>query len=130
MNETMTETIIDIDRISTGVEGANVDEDIIFTNEALTEINRIIAENNVPEHYHLRLGTKGGGCAGMSYILGFDSRVNEEDRTYKLNNLKFVMDSKSLFYLMGVTVDFVENEQGRGFVFNSPNDYGTCGCQN
>ena len=130
MNETMTETAVDIERISTGVEGADAGEDIMLTITAINEINRIIAENNVPEHYHLRLGTKGGGCAGMSYILGFDSRINEEDKTYNLNNIKFVIDSKSLFYLMGVTVDFIENEQGRGFVFNSPNDYGTCGCQN
>ncbi len=126
----MTETAVDIERISTGVEGADAGEDIMLTITAINEINRIIAENNVPEHYHLRLGTKGGGCAGMSYILGFDSRINEEDKTYNLNNIKFVIDSKSLFYLMGVTVDFIENEQGRGFVFNSPNDYGTCGCQN
>jgi iron-sulfur cluster assembly protein len=51
------------------------------------------------------------------------------DREYLIGNLRIVIDRRSLFYLMGVTLDFLETPQGKGFVFSNPNNLPTCGCQ-
>ena len=92
-------------------------------------INIIKSENNVPEDFFLRIGTRGGGCSGMSYTLGFDSELDlDTDRQFITNNVNMVIDAKSLFYLMGVTLDFVEGPEGSGFVFHNPNNAHTCGC--
>lgn len=128
MTETLTETAVEFERISTGVNGADADEDILISQSAINEINNILESNNVPDGYFLRIGTRGGGCSGMNYVLGFDARTGEEDREFELNNLKIIIDSKSLFYMMGVKIDFVDDAQGKGFTFLSPNSGMTCGC--
>ena len=119
---------IEVELIQSGVTGTEEQDAILITRTALDKINSIKAENSVPEDYLLRLGTQSGGCSGMNYILGFDSEVNDNDKLIKLNNLNLVIDNKSLFYLMGVTLDFVDDVHGSGFVFNNPNNAKTCGC--
>ena len=128
MTDTMTETMVDYERIATGVSGADAGEDILISKSAIDEIHNILETSKVPDGYFLRIGTKGGGCSGMSYVLGFDARMGEEDRIFTSSNLRIVIDSKSLFYMMGVTIDFIDNEQGKGFSFLSPNSSMTCGC--
>jgi len=78
--------------------------------------------------YGLRVGVKGGGCSGMSYTLGFDATSKELDRIYETQGVKVFVDPKSLFYLMGVTLDYSDGLNGRGFTFNNPNATKTCGC--
>jgi iron-sulfur cluster assembly protein len=119
---------VDFERIPTGIEGSSLDDDIIITHKAIEVINSIRQENNVPENFFLRIATRGGGCSGMSYNLGFDSETDEMDRTFNAENISLVVDAKSLFYLMGVTLDYTEGPHGSGFVFNNPNDMPTCGC--
>ncbi|MGE5480477.1 MAG: HesB/IscA family protein [Chloroflexota bacterium] len=116
--------------LPTMINGAPADEPIKVTEAALEKIMEIRKENSVPAEYYLRLGTRSGGCHGMNYILGFDAALDEGDRSFKLGDLELVVDSKSVFYLMGVTLDFMSNEYGSGFVFNNPNDSHTCGCGN
>jgi len=128
MNNTMTDTVVDFERIASGVSGADAEEDILISQSAINEIHNILETSNVPDGYFLRIGTKGGGCSGMSYVLGFDARMGDEDRVFTSSNLRIVIDSKSLFYMMGVTIDFIDNEQGKGFSFLSANDSLTCGC--
>lgn len=119
---------IEVELIQTGVTGTEEQDALMITRTALDKINSIKAENSVPEDYLLRLGTQSGGCSGMNYILGFDSEVNDNDKLIELNKLNLVIDNKSLFYLMGVTLDFVDDVHGSGFVFNNPNNAKTCGC--
>ena len=114
--------------ITTGVNGAGDGDAIFISQKAIGEIKKISADNNVPENFYLRFDTRGGGCSGMNYMLGFDGHVSESDRTYEIDGIKIVIDAKSLFYLMGISVDYTDNEQGKGFIFNSPNQYKTCGC--
>ncbi|MBI5325849.1 MAG: iron-sulfur cluster assembly accessory protein [Ignavibacteriae bacterium] len=128
ITDTMTETGVEFERIPTGVEGADSDEDILISQSAINEIHNILESSNVPDGYFLRIGTRGGGCSGMSYVLGFDARVGEEDRVFTSSNLRIAIDSKSLFYMMGVTIDFIDDVQGKGFTFTSPNSSLTCGC--
>lgn len=117
-----------IERIPTGIEGATKQDDFLMTRKAIETIEQIKQTNEVPEEYYLRLGTRPGGCSGMSYMLGFDSEVNENDRIIEANDLKMVIDDHSLFYLQGVTLDYTDGAQGAGFVFNNPNNDHVCGC--
>lgn len=70
---------------------------------------------------------KGGGCAGVSYLLGFDS-AKENDNTYKYDDLTIYMDKTHGMYLIGMEIDFIEGLNNRGFTFNNPNASKTCGC--
>ena len=105
-----------------------ITEEISVTEKAAREIRSIVANSNIPENYFLRIGVKGGGCSGLSYSLGFDSEHNENDTIIESNDVRIIVDNKSLFYLSGTQLDFSDGLNGRGFVFNNPNAVKTCGC--
>ncbi len=102
--------------------------EISLTEKALTEIKRIMSENQVPDNYGLRVGVKGGGCSGFTYTLGFDAEAKEGDTTIGDGKVKLFIDGKSLFYLSGTELDFSDGLNGKGFVFSNPNATKTCGC--
>jgi len=103
-------------------------ESVVITSRAAQEIRKIKSENSIPETHALRLGIKGGGCSGMSYVLAFDEKPRQGDSIFEIEGLTVHVDPKSLFYLSGTTLDFSEGLNGRGFVFNNPNAARTCGC--
>lgn len=109
---------------------ANPTEIVAITPRAAQEIVKIKAENNIPETNALRLGVKGGGCSGMTYVLAFDEKPRTGDEIYQIEGLTVYVDPKSMFYLSGTTLDFSDGLNGRGFVFNNPNATKTCGCGN
>ena len=100
---------------------------IQLTETALTQLKRIKTEQNVPEDYGLRIGVKGGGCSGFSYILGFDTK-KETDEVYDIAGMKVLMQKSHGIYLLGMEIDWVEGLNNRGFSFNNPNASSTCGC--
>ena len=101
---------------------------ISISERAVAEVNRIIADQNLPDATSLRVGVKGGGCSGFSYTLGFDDNVNETDQINEVKGVKVVCDPKSFLYLNGTEVDFEESLMGRGFKFTNPNASKSCGC--
>jgi iron-sulfur cluster assembly protein len=107
---------------------ANPEELVVITPRAAREIVKIKEENEIPDAHALRLGVKGGGCSGMSYVLAFDERPREGDTVYRIQGLTVYIDPKSQFYLSGTTLDFSDGLNGRGFAFNNPNATRTCGC--
>lgn len=126
----MAEVIDDvkIHRISTNVEGSDNSDDLMITGAALGSINKAMADNNIPQDFFLRFDSQSGGCSGMRYMLGFDNIIEDNDRHFEVEGLKIVISAESLFYYMGITLDFVDGPHGSGFVFNSPYDAPTCGC--
>jgi iron-sulfur cluster assembly protein len=109
-------------------ERPDVKEEVVITARAAKEIVRIKEENKIPTEHALRLGVKGGGCSGFSYVLAFDEKPRETDQIFTLEGLTVFIDPKSLFYLAGITLDFNDGLNGRGFAFNNPNAAKTCGC--
>ena len=103
-------------------------DEVKLTQKAASEIKRIKEQNNIPESHNLRLGVKGGGCSGFSYVLGFDSESRKGDQLFEVHGIKVVVDHKSLFYISGTELDFSDGLNGRGFVFNNPKATKTCGC--
>lgn len=98
-----------------------------FTAGALKEINRLMNEDGFDRSQQLRVGVKGGGCSGMTYVLGFDKK-NEQDDEFGIEGLKFLMNRSHGIYLAGMEIDYTEGLNARGFVFNNPNASKTCGC--
>jgi iron-sulfur cluster assembly protein len=109
---------------------ANAADVVTITPRAAQEIRKIKTENNIPDSHGLRLGVKGGGCSGMSYVLAFDEAPKERDTIYEVEGLTVHIDPKSQFYLSGTVLDFSGGLNGKGFVFNNPNAARTCGCGN
>ena len=105
-----------------------IPDEIQLTEKAVTEIKNIKATNNIPDSHGLRLGVKGGGCSGLTYVLAFDEQAKEKDHVLDLKGIKVFVDQKSMFYLSGTVLDFSDGLNGRGFVFNNPQASKTCGC--
>jgi iron-sulfur cluster assembly protein len=98
-----------------------------FTDRASSEIQNLLKTKDVPDGFSLRVGVRGGGCSGMSYILGFD-RKREHDIEFDSDGILVYMDKRQGLYLMGTTVDYQDGLDARGFTFENPNATATCGC--
>lgn len=104
------------------------DEEIHLTEKAARQIQQVKQENGIPGEHALRIGVKGGGCSGLSYVLGFDAEAKQNDIVFTLHGVTILVDPKSLFYLSGTILDFQDGLNGKGFVFSNPNAHRTCGC--
>ncbi|MBX2815199.1 MAG: iron-sulfur cluster assembly accessory protein [Saprospiraceae bacterium] len=109
------------------VEQNTVTAPISLTNGAIKELHRIREHQNVPSTHGLRIGVKGGGCSGFSYILGFDVK-KENDTEYEIDGMTVLMSKAHGIYLLGMEIDYVDGLNNRGFTFNNPNASETCGC--
>lgn len=102
---------------------------IALTETAAREIKAIAAQQELDvEKIHLRVGVKGGGCSGFSYLLDLTEQERDNDEQFEQHGVKVVCDPKSYLYLNGTMIDFKDEVMGRGFVFNNPNATNTCGC--
>ena len=113
---------------TTVINKPQLNEEIIVTPRAVEQIRRLMMQSNVPDTHGLRLGVKGGGCSGLSYVLGFDEKPKEGDAVMEVSGISVFVDPKSLFYLSGTVLDFSDGLNGKGFVFNNPQAAKTCGC--
>lgn len=110
------------------VEKPAIKEEIDLTAKAVEQVLKLKKENNLPDSHGLRIGVKGGGCSGLSYVLGFDAGAKPNDRVMVKEGVTIFIDQKSLFYLSGTVLDYSDGLNGRGFVFNNPQATRTCGC--
>lgn len=100
---------------------------IMLTPGAVAQLDSIRQQENIPSDYCLRVGVKGGGCSGFSYVLGFDLPQDNDDH-FEIGGLPVVMNKAHAIYLLGMEVDFVSGLENRGFTFNNPNATDSCGC--
>ena len=76
----------------------------------------------------LRLGVRGGGCSGASYVIEFAEKIRDRDKVFEFDGLKVIVDPKSLIYLRGTVLDYEVKLMGHGFKFQNPNEKKGCGC--
>ena len=100
---------------------------VSFTQGAINEINRLMNEPSFDGKKQLRVGVKGGGCSGMTYVLDFEEKT-DKDETYEIEGIHFIVDKSHNLYLAGMQVDWQGGLNSRGFTFNNPNASSTCGC--
>ena len=107
---------------------------IELTDTAAKEIKDIIAQQSEAgdleaDKTYLRVGVKGGGCSGFTYMLDLiEDEPGENDEVLETHGIRVLVDNKSLLYLSGTSIDFKDEVMGRGFVFTNPNATSTCGC--
>ncbi len=103
---------------------------ITLSETAAKEISTIIADQGLDAgKTFLRVGVKGGGCSGFSYLLDLtEEQPGEADEAMESHGVAIVCDAKSLLYLDGTEIDFRDEVMGRGFVFKNPNATSSCGC--
>ncbi|MEM9252496.1 MAG: iron-sulfur cluster insertion protein ErpA [Planctomycetota bacterium] len=102
---------------------------ILLSETAAREIKTIIDREELdPAKVRLRVGVKGGGCSGFSYLLDLTEQQRDTDEQYEQHGVQIICDPKSLLYLQGTSIDFKDEVMGRGFVFNNPNATSSCGC--
>jgi len=101
---------------------------VTLTDAALAEINRLREKKGLDEIV-LRVGVKGGGCAGLSYTLNMDdAEVKPTDHLLDYENVKLVVDRKSALFLRGMQLNYSDDLIGGGFKFENPNAKKSCAC--
>jgi len=104
-----------------------IDRIVGVTERAQGEIRRIFDREIPSSDAGLRLRVIGGGCSGLSYEMDFDE-LKPNDNVLEFDGFQVYLDPKSSIYLKGITLDYQDGLQGKGFVFQNPNATNTCGC--
>lgn len=103
---------------------------IAISEKALTHVLKLMNDSNLSTSSHnLRVGVKGGGCSGLSYVMDFDNKIESDDELIRLEcGLNVVIDKKSVLYLFGTELNYSDGLNGKGFEWINPNASRTCGC--
>ncbi len=99
---------------------------ITLTPGAIAKVKSILAERG--EDLGLRIAVAGGGCSGFQYQMTLDKEPRSDDRILDMEGLKVYVDTRSLLYLNGTHIDYVDGQNGSGFKFDNPNAKAACGC--
>ena len=100
---------------------------VTFTPGAVNEIKRLTNEEGFDTSKFLRVGVKGGGCSGMTYVLGFEKK-EDTDEVFGIDGFRCIINPAHGIYLTGMQIHWEGGLNSRGFTFNNPNASTTCGC--
>lgn len=109
------------------METTQIEKIVTITPKAVEKIKEFMAEEKEHPEY-LRVYVQGGGCSGLSYGMGFETKAEEDDTVIEENGVKLLIDSCSQDHLKGANVDYIESLMGSGFKINNPNAMSMCGC--
>jgi len=98
-----------------------------LTERAARQVLHIKEKENLESELKLRIAVEGGGCSGLSYKLGFDYQTGD-DEVLESQGIEIVLNNQHKMYLQGITIDYPDGLDARGFTFNNPNATETCGC--
>tara|TARA_B110000438_G_scaffold284974_1_gene314564 strand:- start:650 stop:976 length:327 start_codon:yes stop_codon:yes gene_type:complete len=101
---------------------------VSVTETAKKKIFSLLEEEGLRINAYVKVGVSSGGCSGLSYKLDFTNDKSEDDKLIEDNDVRILVDKKSLLYLAGTVLDFSGGLNGKGFTFNNPNATRTCGC--
>jgi iron-sulfur cluster assembly protein len=103
-------------------------KDVVILTEAASLHIKEMMKHNEEEGALLRVSVKGGGCSGLSYGMGFDHEVKEEDLHFEQHGIQVLVDKESASILQGTKIDYKESMMGGGFTIENPNAIASCGC--
>lgn len=106
---------------------ATLNTPLSLTESAVSEVKKLMKQEGFDQTQYLRVGVKGGGCSGMTYVLGFD-HLKTNDHVFEINGIRCIMNKAHEIYLYGMEVDWEDGLNNRGFTFRNPNASTTCGC--
>lgn len=100
---------------------------VTLTDGAVKEVRKLMGKEDFDATQSLRIGVKGGGCSGMTYVMGFDHQ-QQNDTVFEIAGIRCIMDKAHELYLLGMEIDWQDGLDNRGFTFKNPNASTTCGC--
>ena len=100
---------------------------VTVTPKAAEKIKEFLKEEKENAEY-LRVDVQGGGCSGLSYGMGFESKPEDDDTVIEESGVKILIDSYSQDSLKGANIDYIESLMGSGFKINNPNVTKSCSC--
>ena len=98
-----------------------------ITPKALEEAKKLLVKHGKPDH-GFRVGVRGGGCSGLTYVLDFDKEPRKGDQVMEFDGIRIFLDIKSQLFLAGTTLDYTESLMDTGFKFQNPNAKRSCSC--
>jgi iron-sulfur cluster assembly protein len=102
--------------------------EITISDKAVEFAKKKLAQRGTPDAA-VRLGVKGGGCSGFSYVIQYeDTPPKERDTVYEAGGVRFYVDKKSFVYLAGSVLDYEQTLMFQGFKFKNPQEASSCGC--
>jgi iron-sulfur cluster assembly accessory protein len=119
----------DVPQTDTRQPAADADTPLLtITPVARQKVRDLLAEREL-EGFALRVFVQGGGCSGLSYGMGFEENIYDNDHVIDAGDgVRLVIDPASLSYMRGAEIDFVDNLMGGGFAIHNPNAVASCGC--
>jgi len=97
---------------------------------AAAEVVRgMFQQRNLDDTYALRVYVSGRTCSGLQYGMALDNKPSETDSSFESEGLKVLIDEQSIQYLAGVTIDYIDDERGKGFLVENPNVLPSCSCE-
>ncbi len=108
-------------------EGSAGGQNLALTSRAARQVNKIISDEGLDEGLYLRVAVEGGGCSGLSYKLGLDHK-SAEDEVIESQGIEIIVNPRHMMYLEGITIDYPDGLDARGFTFDNPNATESCGC--
>lgn len=100
---------------------------VILTETAAKEVSRLLKHEG-KEAWGLRMGVKGGGCSGLTYVMAFEEAPKDHDKVNECDGVRVFIDPKSYLFLNGMTLDFSTELLVGGFKFINPNATQSCSC--
>src|SRR5688572_24182818 len=101
---------------------------VTISDGAVEYAKKRLAQRGTPDAA-IRLGVRGGGCSGFSYVIEFaDDPPRDRDIVYDAGGVRFYVDKKSFVYLAGSVLDFEKSLVFSGFKFKNPQEASRCGC--
>ncbi len=107
-------------------EAPNVN--VTVTEKAAEKVRHFATNQGLGDGFGLKVGVKGGGCSGLTYVLSIDESPSPEDKIIEDKGIRLFIPKKSYIYLAGTELDFSDGLNGKGFTFSNPNATSTCGC--
>jgi iron-sulfur cluster assembly accessory protein len=102
---------------------------VSLTPAAAEVVRGLLKQRNLDNTYSLRVFISGQGCSGFEYGMGFENKPNETDTNFESEGLKMIVDEVSLQYMAGATIDYIDDERGKGFLVENPNIAPPCSCE-